>query len=361
MQRGHGMADPEVSIVMPVCNSRPDELREAVESVLGQTLHAVELVCVDDGSTDDTFARLEAFARQDDRVRLIRFPANKGTLAARNAAILAAKGRYVLPLDPDDALHPEACEKLSAIMGAHALDMLQFAVETSEAGGRYRMLTNPTSDDVLAASEFARDVFLAKKRSWAVIVKMFRREPLASAAAAFPEGYCANGEDGLLLFAFLAAVQRVGCTPLTLYRYRYGHGISTSARASRAQTERIMRSLRYSLPWTKAQDRPLGDALRRELLATSLGTLAFARIDGASRLDAMRALAPFADAAEIMAACRSFMPGCGGRFRRWTLLLKRAFARRGARHRKLSRKLALCARAARMAAAARAGKEGTST
>ena len=85
------MADPEVSIVMPVHNSRPNELREAVESALGQTLGAIELVCVDDGSTDDTFARLEAFARQDGRIRLIRFPANKGTLAARNAAILAAR------------------------------------------------------------------------------------------------------------------------------------------------------------------------------------------------------------------------------------------------------------------------------
>ena len=344
------MADPEVSIVMPVRNSHPDELREAVESALGQTLRAIELVCVDDGSTDDTFARLEAFARQDGRIRLIRFPANKGTLAARNAAILAARGRYVLPLDPDDSLRPEACERLAGIMGERSLDMLQFSVETSDEGGRYRMLTNPTTDEVLDPSEFAHDVFLAKRRSWAVIVKMFRREPLAAVAASFPEGYCANGEDGLLLFAFLATARRVGCTPAALYRYRYGQGISTSARASRAQAERIMLSLRYSMPWTKARHDPLCDAFRKQLLASSLGTLALARTDGAARLGAMRSLAQVADAAEIEEAFRSFMPGCAGWLGRWALMLKRMFARRPARRRKLSRKLALSARVARMAA-----------
>ena len=352
------MVGPEVSIVMPVHNSRPDELREAVESALGQTLRAIELVCVDDGSTDDTFARLETFARQDDRIRLIRFPANKGTLVARNAAILAARGRYVLPLDPDDALCPEACENLSEIMKARSLDMLQFAVETSAEGESYRALTNPTADEDLDAADFARDVFALKRHSWAVIAKMFRREPLAVAVATFPDGYCANGEDGLLLFSFLASAQRVGCVPLAFYRYRYGHGISTSARASRAQAERIMRSLTYSMPWTKARKHPLCDALRRTLLTSSLGMLVFARMDGVARLDAMRRLAQVADEAEIVEAFSSFMPGYDKRFGIWVLMLKRAFTHQPARRRKLSRKLALSARVARMVTVVRPEKKG---
>ncbi len=352
------MADPEVSIVMPVHNSRPDELREAVESALGQTLPAIELVCVDDGSTDDTFARLEAFARQDGRIRLIRFPANRGTLAARNAAILAARGRYVMPLDPDDTLYPEACETLSKAMKARSLDMLQYAVETSAEGVRFCSRSNPVEDEDLDAADFARDVFALKKRGWGV-VKMFRREPLSAVATSFPEGYCANGEDGLLLFAFLAVARRVGCTPAALYRYRYGRGISTSAHASRAQAERIVRSLTYSMPWTKSQGSPLGDALRGELLASSLGTLAFARMDGVARLDAMRGLAQVVDASEIEEAFSSFMPGYDGCFGRLVLMFKRALARRPARRRKLSRKLALSARVARMAAAARLEMKGS--
>ena len=353
------MADPEVSIVMPVRNSRPNELREAVESVLAQTLREIELICVDDGSTDDTFARLESFARQDGRIRLIRFPSNGGTLAARNAAIQAARGRYVLPLDPDDSLRPETCEALSEIMRSRSLDMLQYAVETSAEGDAYRVLTNPNADDEPGAADFARDVFALRKRSWAVIVKMFRREPLAAAAASFPDGYCANGEDGMLLLAFLKTVRRVGCTPLALYRYRYGSGISTTPRASRAQAERIVRSLMYSLPWTKELHDPLCDAFRKHLLASSLGTLAFARICSAMRLDAVRSLAQVADATEIEEACRSFMPDGGGRFAELSLAVRRALARRPARRRKLSRKLALSARVALMAAAARQGRKGT--
>ena len=126
-----------------------------------------------------------------------------------------------------------------------------------------------------------------------------------------------------------------------------------------AQAERIMLSLRYSMPWTKARHDPLCDAFRKQLLASSLGTLALARTDGAARLGAMRSLAQVADAAEIEEAFRSFMPGCAGWLGRWALMLKRMFARRPARRRKLSRKLALSARVARMAAVARQEMKGS--
>ena len=80
------MNEDLISIIVPVYNAQR-YVHDTVCSILAQTYTNIEVICVDDGSTDDTFARLEAFARQDGRIRLIRFPANRGTLAARNAAI----------------------------------------------------------------------------------------------------------------------------------------------------------------------------------------------------------------------------------------------------------------------------------
>jgi glycosyltransferase involved in cell wall biosynthesis len=341
---------------MPVFNSRREELREAVESALGQTLQAIELVCVDDGSLDDTLERLEAFSRKDSRLRIVSLQGNHGTLAARNAAILAATGRYVLPLDPDDSLRAETCEVLSEIMDTRALDMVQFAVETSAGGERYRTLTNPTKDEDLSPAVFAESVFMRQRRSWAVIAKMFRRAPLAAAATTFPSGYCANGEDGLLLLGFLASARRVGCTPRALYRYRYGNGLSTSGRPSRAQADRIMRSLRYSMPWLKDQGCPQSEAYRHELLRMSLGALVRSRMDVGSRTNAVRNLAGIAASGEISALLKSFAPV--SRSGKWFVQLKYALARRSGRRRKLLRKLALSARVERLASAASSGREG---
>ena len=339
------MAEPEVSIIMPVYNSHPEELREAVESALGQTLRNIELVCVDDGSVDDTPVRLDAFAQKDERIRVIHLQTNQGTLAARNAAIIAAKGQYILPLDPDDALHEDACEVLVKMMKARSLDMLQFAVETSAKGDQYCEWANPTVNEDLDASDFAYDIFVCKSRSWG-IVKMFRREPLAVAAASFPNGYCANGEDGLLLFKFLSSVHRVGCTPLALYRYRYGNGLSTSLRPSRAQIVRIMRSLQYSLPWLKCQSSKLAKPFRSELLRTSLDALVRSRMDKKTRDDVACTLLNVSSPKEIIATLKTFAPISA--YARWLLCIKRFVARNSRHRRKLLRKIALSARVADM-------------
>src|SRR5688572_5767710 len=92
---------PLVSVVIPTYNYG-HLVAEAVDSALAQTYPAVEVLVVDDGSTDDTWDRL---ARYGDRIRCVR-QANAGLSAARNTGIRAAHGEYVALLDSDDAFHP---------------------------------------------------------------------------------------------------------------------------------------------------------------------------------------------------------------------------------------------------------------
>ncbi|GAB3313960.1 glycosyltransferase family 2 protein [Luteimonas notoginsengisoli] len=97
-----------VSVVMPVYNAE-NTMRRSIESVLGQSFADLELVAVDDGSTDASVGILREYAAADSRVRLIRQDRNAGVAAARNAGLAAASGSHIAFLDSDDWWH---CRKL---------------------------------------------------------------------------------------------------------------------------------------------------------------------------------------------------------------------------------------------------------
>ncbi len=96
------MDRPLVSVVVPTYNAE-QFVTETIESILAQSYPNIEIICVDDGSTDGTYGVLESFG---DRVRIIR-QQNAGPSAARNAGIKAAAGRFIGLLDADDLWEPE--------------------------------------------------------------------------------------------------------------------------------------------------------------------------------------------------------------------------------------------------------------
>ena len=96
----------EASIIIP-CYNASATIVEAVESALAQTVRKCEVVVVDDGSTDDSFAQLRRYA---DRIVLLR-QANRGACAARNLGLARSRGRWIQFLDADDQLHPQKVER----------------------------------------------------------------------------------------------------------------------------------------------------------------------------------------------------------------------------------------------------------
>lgn len=98
-----------VSVIIPAWNAQ-ETLRETLESVAAQTHRNIEIIIVDDGSTDGTGAIAEAFCDREPRARLIRQD-NAGVASARNLGIELARGSFVAPIDADDLWHPEKLER----------------------------------------------------------------------------------------------------------------------------------------------------------------------------------------------------------------------------------------------------------
>ena len=97
---------PVVSLVVPVYNVEP-YLAECLDSLLGQTLTALEVIAVDDGSTDGSATILDEYARRDRRLRVITQP-NAGQGAARNVGVEAARGEFLMFVDSDDVVPHDA-------------------------------------------------------------------------------------------------------------------------------------------------------------------------------------------------------------------------------------------------------------
>ena len=128
-------ATPRVSVVMPLHNAA-DRVEAGVRSVLGQSLAAWELLVVDDASTDDSVARVEALAAGDARVRVLRLERNGGPAVARNAGIREARGRYIAFLDSDDAWAPEKLARQLALMERGAVFSFTAMERFDEQGNR---------------------------------------------------------------------------------------------------------------------------------------------------------------------------------------------------------------------------------
>ena len=111
----------KVSVIMPIYNAS-DYLRPALDSVLAQTLEQIEIICIDDGSTDKSLAIIKEYHEKDKRIRIVT-ENNAGVSTARNKGIIRARGEYILFLDADDFFEPTLIERLYVEAVKNELDI----------------------------------------------------------------------------------------------------------------------------------------------------------------------------------------------------------------------------------------------
>ncbi len=109
------MSEPLVTIIIPVFN-REALVHYSVESCLQQTYRNLEILCIDDSSSDGSVAVVEGYAAADERVKLLINQRTKGVAGARNTGLLQASGKYIAFLDSDDRYKPFHIEKMVALL-----------------------------------------------------------------------------------------------------------------------------------------------------------------------------------------------------------------------------------------------------
>src|SRR5699024_497227 len=124
---GKDVSGPKISVILPAYNAA-DSIHIAIESMLKQTWTNIELLIVDDCSTDDTYKVMEDYAKKDSRIKLFQTPENSGPYLARNIALQAATGEFVTVNDADDWSHSE---KLS-VQARHLIESPHVIANTSE-------------------------------------------------------------------------------------------------------------------------------------------------------------------------------------------------------------------------------------
>ena len=102
----------EVSVIVPIYNVS-NFLPKCLQSIIEQSFKDIEIICINDGSTDNSLDILNSFARLDERIVLINQP-NQGVSKARNNGLAAAKGKFLLFIDGDDYIASDFIEKLHA-------------------------------------------------------------------------------------------------------------------------------------------------------------------------------------------------------------------------------------------------------
>ena len=155
------MLQPMISLIIPIYNSEKF-LWRTLESVQNQTWKYFEAICVNDGSPDNSLEIIKQFAAKDTRFKLINKP-NGGLPSARNIGLEKANGQYIMFLDGDDYIHPQAMEvALAAIMRANA-DVCQFGYQEVQVDERIK--TEPVSVDCLTTTVNEPAVGYIKNRS----------------------------------------------------------------------------------------------------------------------------------------------------------------------------------------------------
>lgn len=229
------MSAPVVSVVVPVYNGEA-HLAPCLDSIAAQSLQAVQIICVDDGSTDGTGAILDAFARRDSRFQVIRRP-NGGPGTARNVGLALAEGKYLIFLDADDLFEPDllvAMVEKAEQTGADAVicraDAFDSATGAALPCDHWMVRQGAAQQDCFAPGDIATQLFqFTIGWPWD---KLLRTDFVRRSGIVYPD--LPNSEDGVFVFPLLAMAERIAITGAVLVHHRMNVGGSVSDSRARA-------------------------------------------------------------------------------------------------------------------------------
>lgn len=227
-----------VSIIIPMYNAER-YLRECLDLLLRQTLKSIEIICVNDGSTDGTQEILKEYEKKDYRVKLLN-QENQGAGIARNNGMKSAKGEYLLFLDADDIFHEKLCEEAYYKAKYDMADIVLFQayrynVQSCEKEEMNWILRENLLPKRLPFSAKDTDQKIYQITTACPWSKMFRADFVKKQGLQFQN--TKNANDVFFVRTALAIAGRITVVKKRLVTYRFNDGSNTQSRKSKAPVE----------------------------------------------------------------------------------------------------------------------------
>jgi succinoglycan biosynthesis protein ExoO len=237
------MTAPVVSFAIASYNSAKF-LEAAVASALSQRQLTVEVLIIDDRSTDDSWALAQRLAAADNRIRTWQLPENRGPASARNFALSQVYGTWFAVLDSDDLVHPNRCAELIAEATCNnadlvADDLLVFDEERSASPKMFLSSTRAKKAGWINLADYLNETrMFGRSPNLGFLKPIIRVETLNRLDVRYDE-QLRIGEDDDLILRLLLRGARYRLLPRPLYFYRK-HGQSISRRLSVADADRML-------------------------------------------------------------------------------------------------------------------------
>lgn len=219
------MNNPKVSLLIPIYNVEK-YLTECLDSALVQTLEDIEIICINDGSTDSSLDIIKSYAERDGRVKIID-KKNSGYGASMNKGLEAATGEYVGILESDDFFEPDALESLYAAAKEYDADVCKanfwFYWSTPVKKDELFECVHP-GESGLATGDVRRDLFNRKPSIWSAI---YRRSFLENNSIRFLETPGASYQDSSFNFKVWAMACSVALIEKPIIHYRQDNEASS--------------------------------------------------------------------------------------------------------------------------------------
>lgn len=213
---------PLISVIVPVYNTAP-YLRQCLDSICNQTYQNLEIICVNDGSTDNSAEILEEYAAKDSRIIVIT-QANAGQSVARNVAIDRANGEWIASVDSDDWIEPDTYEYFVSHIGNSTAKVAVIGLEMVKMPQRQVLWTYVMTRGKEGEIELTPE--LLQKAPNVFWNKIWKSSFIKESQVRFPAGMWA-GEDVVFISCLLPYIDKVLNLPQIKYHYvRYEKGTS---------------------------------------------------------------------------------------------------------------------------------------
>jgi glycosyltransferase involved in cell wall biosynthesis len=215
--------NPYFLIIIPVYNSEAS-IVNCLDSCLNQTFKDTSILCVDDGSTDNSVQIIKDIKSNNENILLFQNKSNESQLISRFKYLDKIISRYVLYLDSDDELMPDACEKLFNKLNTIDYDILEFGFKYLSSGMNY----NPGNFDGADYMRLLLASYGHVQYPNAVWNKAYKYDIVRNASNKIPRFYCNMGEDKYCSIVFASLGKKRGILNESLYLYNDTNGMSTN-------------------------------------------------------------------------------------------------------------------------------------